>query len=294
MAKNKDPLKVAKKQTSNVMKKLNVRSLGTQRNYARSLTLFTQHLNLEKSTSLRNATQSQALQFLTDRAASVGQKQLDMDRQAIQALLQHNGELEASQTLEVIKTEKDEILQSRAYTRNQVELIQESQSDKHSLATRLAETAGLRAHEMGTLLPIEERAPDFREEHSPFRFREQEKWIAYTVVGKGGLCREVRFPQALADELEERRLETPLWQTDRDIPYKTRYDIGFGKQWSDSFSKASNRALGWSNGGHGLRHTYAQQRIDVLMHHCPYKEALKAASQELGHLRPEITLVYLR
>ncbi|MFA0465442.1 site-specific integrase [Vibrio breoganii] len=294
MAKNKDPLKVAKKQTANVMKKLNVRSLGTQRNYARSLILFTQHLNLEKSTSLRNATQSQALQFLTDRAASVGQKQLDMDRQAIQALLQHNGELEASQTLEVIKTEKDEILQSRAYTRNQVELIQESQSDKHSLATRLAETAGLRAHEMGTLLPIEERAPDFREEHSPFRFREQEKWIAYTVVGKGGLCREVRFPQALADELEERRLETPLWQTDRDIPYKTRYDIGFGKQWSDSFSKASNRALGWSNGGHGLRHTYAQQRIDVLMHHCPYKEALKAASQELGHLRPEITLVYLR
>lgn len=294
MPKNKDPLQVAKKQTANVMKRLNVRSLGTQRNYARALTLFTQHLNLEKNTSLRNATQAQALQFLTDRATSVGQKQLDMDRQAIQALLHHNGELEAGQTLEVIKTEKDEIVQSRAYAHAQIELVQKSQSDKHSLATRLSATAALRAHELGTLLPIEERAPDFREEHSEFRFREQEDWVPYTVVGKGGLCREVRFPQALADELEERRLDTPLWQTDRDIPYKTHYDIGFGKQWSDSFSKASHRALGWSNGAHGLRHTYAQQRMTILMHHCPYQEALKAVSQELGHLRPEITLVYLR
>ncbi|GAM59150.1 hypothetical protein JCM19231_1716 [Vibrio ishigakensis] len=294
MPKIKDPLLVAKKQTKNVMKKLSIRSLGTKRNYARSLIKFAQHLNLEKNTSLRNATKTQAMQFLADRSVVVGQKQLDMDRQAIQSLLQHNGELESKQTLEVIKTELEEVIHSRSYRDEQVDSVQQAQSTKHSLTTRIAVAAGLRAHEPGTILPLEEREPDFRIEHSPYRFAGQEGWVAYTVVGKGGLCRIAMLPRELADELEEHRLDKPIWKTDRDIPYKTHYDIGFGKQWSDSFSKASNRVLGWSNGAHGLRHTYAQRRMEELLHHCCYEEALKAVSQELGHLRPDITLVYLR
>ncbi|GAB7220372.1 hypothetical protein [Vibrio comitans] len=294
MTKIKDPLKVAKKQTSNVMEKLNLRSLGTKRNYARSLTLFSQHLNLNKSTSLRHATKEHAIQFLTDRAVCVGQKQLDMDRQAIQALLRYNGELEQKQTLEVIETELDEVTHSRAYLDEQIDLVQQAQSDKHSLTTRIAAAAGFRAHEPGTLLPKEEREPDFREAHSEHRFAGQEDWVAYTVIGKGGLCREARLPKELADELEERRLEKPIWRIDRGIPYKTYYDIGFGKQWSDSFSKASTRVLNWSHGAHGLRHTYAQKRMEELMRYCCYEDALKAVSQELGHLRPDITLAYLR
>ncbi|GEM77851.1 hypothetical protein VSU01S_00960 [Vibrio superstes NBRC 103154] len=234
------------------------------------------------------------MQFLTDRAVCVGQKQLDMDRQAIQSLLRYNGELAQKQTLEVIETELEEVTRSRAYDDEQIDLIQQAQSDRHSLTTRIAAAAGFRAHELGTLLPKEEREPDFREAHSEYRFAGQEDWVAYTVVGKGGLCREARLPRALADELEERRLEKPIWRTDRDIPYKTYYDIGFGKQWSDSFSKASTRVLNWSHGAHGLRHTYAQQRMETLMRYCRYEDALKAVSQELGHLRPDITLAYLR
>jgi hypothetical protein len=34
-----------------------------------------------------------------------------------------------------------------------------------------------------------------------------------------------------------------------------------GRNWSNSFSKTSNRAFNWSRGAHGLRHTYAQERM---------------------------------
>src|SRR5690554_7395734 len=86
----------------------------------------------------------------------------------------------------------------------------------------------------------------------------------YTVHGKGGLVREVRIPNHLAERLEERRLETPERVTDRGIHYETRYDIAGGKNWSNSFSAASERTLGFSNGAHGLRHSYAQERMSEL------------------------------
>ncbi|MEZ8991532.1 hypothetical protein [Vibrio breoganii] len=89
-------------------------------------------------------------------------------------------------------------------------------------------------------------------------------------------------------------VDKPKYVTDRKIKYKLRYDIGYGHAFSDSFSKASKRELGWSHGVHGLRHTFAQDRMKELTNHCNYKESLLATSQELGHLRTEITLVYLR
>ena len=82
---------------------------------------------------------------------------------------------------------------------------------------------------------------------------------------------------------------------DRDIGYRTQYDIGGGQNWSNSFSAASNRELGWSNGAHGLRHEFAQERMNALQGAgYEYKEALEIVSQEMGHFRPEITEVYLR
>ena len=62
-----------------------------------------------------------------------------------------------------------------------------------------------------------------------------------------------------------------------------------------SFSKASNRALFFSNGGHGLRHSYAQERMDELKGLGLSRQvALETVSQELGHFRAEITEVYLK
>ena len=60
-----------------------------------------------------------------------------------------------------------------------------------------------------------------------------------------------------------------------------------------SFSKTSSHVLGWSRGGHGLRHTYAQERMKEITK-IEYERALKIVSQEMGHFRPNITLIYLR
>ena len=80
----------------------------------------------------------------------------------------------------------------------------------------------------------------------------------YTVVGKGGLVREVAIPAALAERLEAMRLPAPRQVTDRSVHYETHYDLRGGHAWSQSYSDAAKRVLGWSTGAHGIRHTYAQ------------------------------------
>ena len=95
--------------------------------------------------------------------------------------------------------------------------------------------------------------------------------------------------------LEERRWERPKTVTDRGIRYTQHYDLGGGLAWSRSFSAASKRALGWSTGAHGLRHKYAQERLDELQGDgYEYNTALETVSQEMGHFRADITEVYLR
>ncbi len=85
----------------------------------------------------------------------------------------------------------------------------------------------------------------------------------------------------------------PVIVKDRKINYECHYNIGGGKDWSNSFSAASKRILGWTHGAHGLRHTYAQSRMDELQRNSfIYYEALGIVSQELGHFRPDITEVY--
>ncbi|MGE6106154.1 site-specific integrase, partial [Aeromonas veronii] len=162
----------------------------------------------------------------------------------------------------------------------------------HGLATELAYAAGLRAHELLTLRRGEERAADPRPALAS-------KWqgrngVIYTVHGKGGLVREVLLPHALAERLEAVRLDAPLAITDRGIHYQSHYDIGGGQRWSNSVSAASERALGWSTGAHGLRHSYAQERMAELQASLSSDAALTTVSQEMGHFRPEITETYLR
>ena len=117
------------------------------------------------------------------------------------------------------------------------------------------------------------------------------------MKGKGGLIRNVLIPNALATQLEQRRLAQPITVRDREINYLQRYDIGGGHKWSCSFSfsKASSRTLFFSDGGHGLRHSYAQERMTELKSlGLSRATALETVSQELGHFRADITEVYLR
>jgi integrase len=151
----------------------------------------------------------------------------------------------------------------------------------------------LRAHELITLAPATERQADERPAlESKFEGREG---VLYTVHGKGGLVREVLIPKELAERLEGRRFDEPKQVIDRNVFYEQRYDIGGGKQFTDSFSKASDRALDWSNGAHGLRHSYAIERMNELQSRGYDRDtALETVSQEMGHFRPDITEIYLR
>lgn len=299
-------------QAASVMKKLqgtHIRSVGTVRNYEQRLTRITAYLQENRLGSLREMTPASALDYLRQRATVVGQKTLDMERQALQAMMRHvTQQLMPDQTLEVIKstatgrrgTVGQPTLghrladQARAYNREQMALIASRQAPHNALATEIAHAAGLRAHELLSLRRTHHQAADERPVHRMKFFGIRETTISYTVQGKGGLTREVRIPIPLARRLEAVRLAEPRNVKDRGINYQQFYGIGGGQPWSKSVSAASKTAFGWSTGAHGLRHTYAQDRMAALQRQLPRKEALEVVSQEMGHFRSEITETYLR
>ena len=287
----------AETQAKNVIKGLTktkrIKSLGTARNYMQSLKTVASWSKDIGINGIQAMSLDQARMYLDYRAEIVGQKSLDMERQAIQAMMQFNGKLQPKQTLYRVKSLLEEIKRSRAYTPEQANAISQRQTVKHELATQLAYAAGLRAHELLTLSKASERPPNNRPAlDSKWQGRSGE---LYTVAGKGGLIRHVLIPHHLVVQLEAKKLKQPITVTDREINYLQHYDIGGGKKWSDSFSKASNRTLLFSTAAHGLRHSYAQERM-VELHALgfKYKTALETVSQEMGHFRPEITEVYLR
>lgn len=300
------------KQAASVMKRLqgtHIRSVGTVRNYEQRLERITAYLQEHRLGSLREMTPTGALDYLRQRATVVGQKTLDMERQALQVMMQHvTHQLPPGQNLEVIKstatartrTANQPTLgrrladQTRAYNREQMVLIAARQTPHNALATEIAYTAGLRAHELLGLRRTHHREPDQRPAHGLKFFGIRETTISYTVHGKGGLVREVRIPIPLARRLERTRLAEPRNVKDRGINYQQFYGVGGGQPWSKSVSAASKTALGWSNGAHGLRHTYAQERMAMLQYHLTRKQALEIVSQEMGHFRSGITEVYLR
>lgn len=287
----------AETQADSVIKRLQgsiISSVGSGRNYEGPLKQVAQYC-INNRISLRELTPEMAVNYLEQRAEEVGQSAVDMDRRAMQLMMRHVTHLlEPKAKLPVIKSELEQILESRAYSQQQVALIVEAQSPSNAFATELAYSAGLRSHELLTLLPDTERKADKRPAlATKFAGREG---VLYTVKGKGGLVREVLIPHHLANRLEELRLAEPITITDRRIHYQQHYAINGGNRWSSSFSSASTRALGWSTGAHGVRHSYAQLRMKELQVDCGLnrQQALETVSQEMGHFRPSITEVYLR
>lgn len=265
-----------------------IHSLGTARAYTQALKGYAEFVRKTNGGSLfRAGTKPEmAINYLQDRAGEVSQKTLDLDRQAIQ--------MHIGQQLPVIKSCKETHLSCRSYTPEQVRTVAAAQTERNGLATEIAYRAGLRAHELLTLQRVEERSASIHRQWSAERFtgRDGER---YTVKGKGGLVREVMIPRDLADRLEARKLAEPRKVTDRGIHYQQRYDINGGNRWSKSFSTTSKRTLGWSRGGHGLRHGYAQERMAELQRNgILYDKAKGTVAQEVGHFDKETTEVYLR
>ena len=263
-----------------------IHSLGTARGYGQALKGFADYLREHRLGDLPGATDQEARQYLAERSHQVGQKTLDLDRQAIQMHL--------GLRLEVVRSDRESALSTRSYTPAQVERIASAQSEANGLATRLAYHAGLRAHELFTLRPAGERSASGHRQWSADRFAGREG-VRYTVVGKGGLVREVLLTRELASAVEARRLEEPRLVVDRGVQYVQCYTIGGGRSWSQSFSSASRRELGFSNGGHGLRHSYVQERMDELQRRgMAYEQARATVAQEVGHFAGETTEAYLR
>ena len=263
-----------------------IHSLGTARGYGQALKGFADYLREHRLGDLPSATDQEARQYLAERSHQVGQKTLDLDRQAIQMHL--------GLRLEVVRSDRESALSTRSYTPAQVERIASAQSEANGLATRLAYHAGLRAHELLTLRPAGERSASGHRQWSADRFAGREG-VRYTVVGKGGLVREVLLTRELAAAVEARRLEEPRLVVDRGVQYVQCYTIGGGRSWSQSFSSASRRELGFSNGGHGLRHSYVQERMDELQRRgMAYEQARATVAQEVGHFAGETTEAYMR
>lgn len=286
-----------KKQVVSVMKQIQgteIKSVGTVRNYQSALTRVAEYLYENKLGNLRSLDKQTAESYLKLRSSQVGQSQLNMERQAMQKMMSGvTANLDKNEKLKVLKSDKIVVLAGRSYTALQVNMISNAQYSRNALLTKIVLSAGIRAHELYTILPAKERPADIRPSlSSKFIGREG---IKYTVVGKGGLIREILIPVHLSEKLEIKRLASPQTVTDRGVIYQQHYNINAGARWSNSFSRASKNILGHSNGGHGLRHTYAQNRMDELMKlGYSRQQALETVSQELGHFRSHITEVYLR
>lgn len=263
-----------------------IHSVGTARGYQQALKGVTKYVQEQRLGDLRNMTAEIAQQYLADRADKVSQKTLDLDRQALQM---HMGI-----RLDVVKSERETHLSTRSYTKAQVERIASAQTERNSLATQIAHCGGLRAHELLTIRPAEERGGSTHREWSADRFLGREG-VRHTVEGKGGLVREVLLSNELAKQLETARLVEPRQVVDRGVNYTQHYEIGGGRAWSQSFSAASQRELGFSTGAHGLRHSYAQERMDELQARgMSYENAKGTVAQEVGHFDKETTEAYLR
>lgn len=186
---------------------------------------------------------------------------------------------------------------SRFYTNQQVMQIGLSFSKERTrLAVFLARDAGLRVSELITLRRVGEgesvsNQRDWRADRHLFR----PDSVEYLVTGKGGLVRTVRISKPLAERLEALRLDSPEKVFDRKTSYTRYYDLTAGNHLSKAFTNASMKTIGRSYGAHGLRHSYAQSRLQLLMSKGYNRyAAMHIVSQEMGHMRMQITKVYLR
>jgi integrase len=298
----KSPIKQAESAYRAIKRSNVIASNRTRDNYKERLFQIAKNMpTFQISGDIYDLTKETAEQYLDIRGEEIGQETLNIERLALQCFMRVEGVIGEKEILRVTKSTYPQTLVSRAYTKHQVAIISNAQSAKHGLSTELAYRAGLRAHELFTLRPVIDKPADIRPQI-------ESKWIGregdlYTVNGKGGLIREVMIPRDLVNRLEATKRDFPERITDRKIHYIQHYDIGGGKNWSSSFSRVAKRVLGWSEGAHGVRHSYAQERMEEIQYKLVENGgnidnvrdlALETVSQEMGHFRPSITETYLR
>ncbi len=266
-----------------------VTSVGTARNHRVALKGVANWLHLKNGKHLDNLNESDAVEYLMLRSMTVGQSAVDLDRQAINFHILRNHPV--PYFLSVFPHNPVD----RAYLQSEINLILSNAGERLSLSIRLVVNAGLRAVELITISPAGSLAESQRDAWSQDRFLGRETDKQFVVHGKGGLRRQIRLEAELANELMQRLRPDPICVKDREIIHKSFFDLVAGANFSMQFSALSQKVLGVSRGGHGLRHTFAQKRLrDLLCCGLSYQLALQVLSNELGHFSVQNTLAYLR
>ncbi len=267
-----------------------VRSIGTQRNYVDWVKVFLDWCDQINRPFPEHFSILQTQEYLYELAEEPRTKKEIGD---IKMAMETTFKIQ----LEAVESEHSAILKSRAYQDDQISKIISKLSAKFSLSARICAAANLRAHELLTLRRISEQERSTHREWSKDLYIHCSDFILYVVTGKGGLKRHVAIPTALSEELESHRVACgeEITVKDRKINYTLVYNIAGGQRFSQAFSDASMKALGFSYGAHGLRHRWAQRRFQTLKDNGMVTEtALSIVSQEMGHFRPDIVLVYFR
>lgn len=260
----------------------------TEKAHVSALTQYARALKATKGKHLKNSSPEDAMVYLQARAKDKSQSTVDLDRQAI------NFHLHSENPVPFTPSEIETQPSDRAYTHRQIEMLVKYAEPDLALSIAVAADAGLRGMEILTIGQLSDMHLSERE-WSPDRFLGRESDARFVVRGKGGLCREVRLQTGLAEQVVARSLPTPQRVVHRGAHLVSHISMLGGHQFAVDFTKLSQRLLGFSNGAHGLRHSFAQKRRDELM--CcglSYERAILALSQELGHFSVANTLAYLR
>lgn len=264
-----------------------ISSLGTARINEQCLKTYLEWRDFNGLPRGEQDNRRQLITYLEERAEVLKQSSLNQAKNALQLMF--------GVRLPNVISEVETILCTRSYSPDEFAQTVQHQSERNALFACLAWCSGLRAHESATLRRLDELSASPNRRWSPLRFDGMSEYRLYVVKGKGGLQREVAVPLALADALELRRLDNAVKVVDRGVFYETHYDVGFGQAASQSFTDASVRALGFSRGAHGLRHSYVKNRTNCLTSRgYSFDEAQLIVSQEVGHFRPSITIAYYR
>lgn len=265
-----------------------VSSVMTEKAHVQSLSAVASWLLESTGKHLKNIKNVDAEAYLSERSKTHGQSSVSLARQSINLhLLQHD-------PVDFVASQIPTALVDRAYTEAEIKLLIECARPKLALSIALASDAGLRGMELLTISDPDQLPPSPRDWLSD-RFRGREDAQRFVVWGKGGLHREVRVSSALAAQLRDKRRETRITISHRGAHLPSYFDLIGGHQFSEEFGSLSEKVLGFSLGGHGLRHSYAQRRrIELLCSGLQMKRAIEVISQELGHFDTKNTMAYLR
>jgi integrase len=278
-----------------------INSVGTARNHEDALTVFAKWLVREKGKTLKNFNEYDIAEYMNERALTTSQSTCDLARQAINMNLLFEDPINF--VASVVQTQ----LTNRAYHPKQIEELIATADDDLALSIEVAVSGGLRCMELDTISELYDELKLCDVDIQPFsniedkrnwkrnRFIGRETDDRFIVAGKGGLRREVRIETNISVSLMSKIRDKMKVVVDRKIEHDSFFDLSAGNNFSQQFGRHSRKVLGFCEGAHGLRHSFAKRRIrELLCLGIPFEEAIVILSNELGHFASKNTFVYLR